>query len=73
MAKKKRKGIPVVDLDDEVEDVEEEDENDADDEADAEAEDDEINAAVAVGACRQVAHFFRPYFAPYRKIGRAHV
>ncbi len=76
MAKKKRKGTPVVDIDDEVGDVEEEDENDADDEDENDAddeddddiddEDDEINAAVAMGACRQVAHFFRPYFAPYR-------
>ncbi len=66
MAKKKRKGTPVVDVDDEVGDVEEEDENDADDEDDIDDEDDEINAAVAMGACRQVAHFFRPYFAPYR-------
>src|SRR2546430_10227654 len=60
MAKKKRKGAPVVD--DAVEDVVEEDEND-DDEDD---EDNEINAAVAVGAFRQVVRFFRPYFAPYR-------
>ena len=58
MAKKKRKGAPVVD--DAVEDVVEEDESGEDD------EDDEINAAVAVGACRQVVRFFRPYFAPYR-------
>jgi len=61
MAKKKRKGAPVVD--DAVEDVVEEDESDEDDEAD---EDDEINAAIAVGAFRQVVRFFRPYFAPYR-------
>src|SRR5438105_7732494 len=70
MAKKKRKGIPVVDLDDEVEDVEEEDENDADDEDaiddDMDDEDDEINATVAMGAFRQVARFFRSYFASYR-------
>src|SRR5882724_4116030 len=57
MAKKKRKGAPVVD--DAVEDVVEEDESDEDDE-------DEINAAIAVGAFRQVVRFFRPYFAPYR-------
>ncbi len=61
MAKKKRKGAPVVD--DAVEDVVEEDESDEDDEAD---EDDEINATVAVGAFRQVVRFFRPHFAPYR-------
>src|SRR5262245_2589852 len=72
MAKKKRKGTPVVDVDDEVEEAVEEDENDADDEDDADDaddaddEDDEINATVAVGAFRQVASFFRPYMAPYR-------
>src|SRR4029453_7129484 len=66
MAKKKRKGTPAVDVDDEVEDVVEEDENDVDDDDDADDEDDEVSAAVAVGAFRQVARFFRPYFAPYR-------
>src|SRR5262245_60039474 len=66
MAKKKRKGTPVVDVDDEVEDVVEEDENDIDDDDDADDEDDEVSAAVAVGAFRQVARFFRPYLAPYR-------
>ena len=60
MAKKKHKDTPVADVDDEVEEAVEENEHDADD------EDDEINAAVAAGAFRQVAHFFRPYFAPYR-------
>ena len=66
MAKKKRKGTPVVDADDEAEEVVEEDGNDADDEGDADDEDDEINAAVAVSAFRQVVRFFRPFFAPYR-------
>jgi len=66
MAKKKGKDTPVVDVDDAVEDPLEEDENNAEDEEDAEDEDGEINAAVAVGAFRQVARFFRPYFAPYR-------
>src|SRR4029453_7674603 len=66
MAKKKRKGTPVVDVDDEDEDVVEEDENDADDADDADDEDDEISAVVAVGAFRQVARFFRPHVAPYR-------
>jgi len=69
MAKKKRKGTPAVDVDDEVEDVVEEEENGVDDEDDTDDEDDEddeINAAVAVGALRQVTRFFRPYFAPYR-------
>src|SRR5262249_22301171 len=70
MARKKRKGTPVVDGDDEVEDIVEEDENDEDDEEEEDDEDDEddeeVNATVAVGAFRQVAHFFRPYFAPYR-------
>jgi ATP-binding cassette, subfamily B, bacterial len=67
MAKKKRKGTPVVDVDDEVEDVVKEDENDVDDDDDdADDEDDEVSAAVAVGAFRQVTHFFRLYVAPYR-------
>jgi ATP-binding cassette subfamily B protein len=66
MAKKKGKDTPVVDVEDAIEDPLEEDENNAEDEDEAEDEDSEINAAVAVGAFRQVAHFFRPYFAPYR-------
>ena len=72
MAKKKRKGTPVVDVDDEVEEAVEEDEDDADDEDEADEaddeddEDDEINAAIAVGAFKQLARFFRPYVAPYR-------
>src|SRR5215831_20290082 len=69
MAKKKRKGTPVVDVDDEVEEAVEEDEDDADDEDEADDEDDEddeINAAIAVGAFKQLARFFRPYVAPYR-------
>jgi ATP-binding cassette subfamily B protein len=66
MAKKKRKDTPAVDGDDEVGDAVEEDENGAAADDDAEDEGDEINAAVAVGAFRQVAHFFRPYFVPYR-------
>src|SRR5215475_11188028 len=67
MAKKKCQGTPIVD--DAVADVVEEDESDADDTDDTDDTDDEeeeINAAVAVDAFRQVARFFRPYFAPYR-------
>src|SRR5262245_37455956 len=68
MAKKKRKGTPGVDADDEVEDVVEEEENNANDSDYTydEYDEDEISASVAVGAFRQVVRFFRPYVAPYR-------
>lgn len=59
MAKKKRTGTSVVD--DELNEDDEADEDEEDDD-----EDREINAAIAAGAFRQVARFFRPFLAPYR-------